>query len=162
VFTPADSADATPVIVVNQAFVRRYSPDDDPIGRQINSGGTRTIVGVVGDIQQKRSWGNAGPLVASEATYIPGAQTRDAYVKMGHAGFSPSWFVRLSAPKPGIAGEMQRAVQAIDPLLPFAKFRTLDEVRSETLAMQRAQASLLAVLAGLALLLAAVGLYGLM
>ena len=41
-------------IIVNQAFVRRHSPDEDPIGRQIVSGGvTRTIVGIVGDVQQK-------------------------------------------------------------------------------------------------------------
>jgi putative ABC transport system permease protein len=56
---------------------------------------------------------------------------------------------------------MQRAVDVIDPLLPFAKFRTLDDVRSEAVAKQRAQTVLLGALAGLALLLAAVGLYGL-
>jgi len=161
VFTAADSADAAPVVVVNQAFVLKFSPDEDPIGRQINAGGARTIVGVVGDIQQKRSWGNAGPMVAAEATYIPVAQTNDAFVKMVHTWFSPSWVVRRSGWKPGIAVEMQRAVQSVDPLLPFAKFRTLDDVRGETLAMQRAQAMLLSVLATLALLLAAVGLYGL-
>ena len=60
-----------------------------------------------------------------------------------------------------IASDMQRAVQSVDPLLPFAKFRTLDEVRGEAVATPRAQAILMAALAGLALLLAAVGLYGL-
>jgi ABC-type antimicrobial peptide transport system permease subunit len=80
---------------------------------------------------------------------------------MVHTWFSPSWVVRRSGWKPGIASEMQRAVQSVDPLLPFAKFRTLDDVRGETLAMQRAQAMLLSVLAALALVLAAVGLYGL-
>jgi ABC-type antimicrobial peptide transport system permease subunit len=56
---------------------------------------------------------------------------------------------------------MQKAVAAVDPLLPVAKFRTLDEVRGEAAATPRAQALLLGTLAGLALLLAAVGLYGL-
>ena len=56
---------------------------------------------------------------------------------------------------------MQRAVESVDPLLPFAKFRTIDEVRGEAVATPRAQALLLGTLAGLALLLAAVGLYGL-
>jgi ABC-type antimicrobial peptide transport system permease subunit len=56
---------------------------------------------------------------------------------------------------------MQRAVQSVDPLLPFAKFRTLDDVRGETLATQRAQALLSGSLALLAVLLAAIGLYGL-
>jgi predicted permease len=158
-----DSSTAPMVIVVNQAFVKRYSPDEDPIGRQISSGGVRTIVGVVGDIQQKAGWGSWGPLAPMPAAYIPAAQTTEAFLKMVHTWFAPSWFVRLSGPSDtaGIAAGMQRAVQAVDPLLPFAKFRTLDDVRSETLAQQRAQAVLLGSLAVLALLLAAVGLYGL-
>ena len=166
VVSAADSANAAPIMVVNQAFVKRYSPDEDAIGRQIktgDSGGVRTIVGVVGDIQQKAGWGNWGPLAPMPAAYIPAAQTSDAFVKMAHTWFAPSWFVRLSGrvDAAGGAAAMQRAVQSVDPLLPFAKFRTLDDVRGETLAMQRAQAVLLGSLALLALVLAAVGLYGL-
>jgi predicted permease len=161
-FTDADTADAAPVIVVNQAFVARSSPDQDPIGRQIAGGGvSRTIVGIVGDIQQKAGWGNFGPVAAVPASYIPAAQTNAAYLRMVHTWFSPSWFVRLRAPQPGIAAEMQRAVEPVDPLLPFAKFRTLDDVRSEAVATQRSQTVLLGALAVLALMLAAVGLYGL-
>ena len=156
------AASAAPVIVVNQAFVARSSPDQDPIGRQIAGGGVaRTIVGIVGDIQQKAGWGNFGPVAPVPASYIPAAQTNAAYLRMVHTWFSPSWFVRLRAPQPGIAAEMQRAVETVDPLLPFAKFRTLDDVRGEAVATQRAQTVLLGALAALALLLAAVGLYGL-
>ena len=161
-FTDADAAGAAPVAVVNQAFVARNSAGLDPIGRQlVVSGVARTIVGIVGDIQQKAGWGNFGPVAAMPASYIPAAQTNAAFLKMVHTWFAPSWFVRLRAPQEGIVGEMQRAVEAVDPLLPFAKFRTFDEVRGEAVAMQRAQAMLLGTLAGLALLLAAVGLYGL-
>jgi len=161
-FTDADTASAAPVIVVNQAFVARSSPDQDPIGRQIAGGGvSRTIVGIVGDIQQKAGWGNFGPVAPVPASYIPAAQTNAAYLRMVHTWFSPSWFVRLRAPQPGIAAEMQRAVEPVDPLLPFAKFRTLDDVRSEAVATQRSQTVLLGALAVLALMLAAVGLYGL-
>jgi ABC-type antimicrobial peptide transport system permease subunit len=80
-----------------------------------------------------------------------------------HTWFAPSWFFRVAGPADaaGFGAAMQRAVQSVDPLLPFAKFRTLDDVRGETLAMQRAQAMLLGSLAILALVLAAVGLYGL-
>src|SRR5205823_81983 len=60
-----------------------------------------------------------------------------------------------------VAPDMQRAVQSIDPMLSFAKFRTLDDVREEAVAAERAQAVLLGAFAALALLLAAVGLYGL-
>ncbi|HYM23169.1 MAG TPA: ADOP family duplicated permease [Vicinamibacterales bacterium] len=164
VFTDADSAAGAPVMVVNVAFVKRYSRDEDPIGRQIVGGGgapPRTIVGVVGDIQQKAGWGSFGPMAAMAAAYVPAAQTSDAFLKMVHSWFSPSWFVRLAGPQEGAAAEMQRAVQSVDPLLPFAKFRTLDDVRGETLATQSAQTTLLGTLAALALVLAAVGLYGL-
>ena len=186
VFTDADASGAMLVMVVNQAFVQRYSPDQEALGRQIASrSGPVTIVGIVGDVQQKRSFGNEGPVAAQPASYIPVAQTDASYLKIVHTWFSPSWFVRLHPPAlarmpasygeirrsafgakaegehPGIVNEMQRAVEAIDPLLPFAKFRTLDDVRSEAVATERAQTVLLTALAALALLLAAVGLYGL-
>src|SRR5438093_2125084 len=58
-FTASDTLSAAPVIIVNQAFVRRHSPDQNPIGRQLASSGTVfTIVGVAGDVQQKVSFGN--------------------------------------------------------------------------------------------------------
>jgi len=162
VFTEADASGAAPVMVVNQAFVARNSKDQDPIGRQVTSGGvSRTIVGIVGDIQQKAGWGNFGPVAAVPASYIPAAQTDDGMLKTVHAWFAPSWFVRLRGPHAGIVAAMSQAVEAVDPLMPFAKFRTIDDVRGEAIAMQRAQAVLLGALAGLALLLAAVGLYGL-
>jgi predicted permease len=162
VFTEADTASGRPVIVVNQAFVRKYSADVDPIGRQMGSPASpRTIVGVVGDIQQQAGWGSFGPLGTMAAAYIPAAQTSDAFLAMVHTWFSPNWVVRMAGPQQGVAAAMQHAVQSVDPLLPFAKFRTLEGVRGETVAKQRAQAVLLGSLATLALLLAAIGLYGL-
>jgi predicted permease len=161
-FTAQDGVSAAPVIVVNQAFVRRYSPDEDPIGRQIQSGGVaRTIVGVSGDVQQKVAFGNFGPVSAAPASYVPAAQVSNGFVAMVHTWFSPSWIVRLSGPQEGIAARMKQAVEAVDPLLPVASFQTLDDVRGLAVATPRAQAQLLVTLAGLALLLAAVGLYGL-
>ena len=161
-FTDGDTAAAAPVMIVNQTFVRRFSPDEDPIGRQVAGRPLpRTIIGVVGDIQQKAGFGNYGPVNTMPATYIPAAQTNDAFLKMVHTWFSPSWFARVSGPRQGIAADMQHAVASVDPLLPFAKFRTFDEVRAEAVQTQRAQTLLLTTLAALALLLAAVGLYGL-
>ena len=161
-FTSSDGPGAPPVIVVNQAFVRRHSPDEEPIGRQVQSGGVaRTIVGVVGDVQQKTSFGSSGPFRAAPASFVPASQISNGFVTMVHTWFSPSWIVRLSGPQEGIVAQMQQAVESVDPLLPVAKFRTLDDVRGEAVATPRAQALLLGTLAGLALLLAAVGLYGL-
>ena len=161
VFSDADNASAAGAIVVNHAFVKRYSPDQDPIGRQVVLSGTRTIVGIVGDIQQKAGWGDFGPVGAMPAAYVPAAQMSGGFFQMVHTWFSPSWIARTAGGQAGVAADMQRAVQRVDPQLPFAKFRTLDEVRGEAVAKQRAQATLLGSLAALALLLAAVGIYGL-
>ncbi len=162
VFATGDNASGAPVIVLNDAFVRRYSRDQDPIGRQMGQGRTvRTVIGIVGDIQQKAGWGNFGPVGAMPAAYIPASQYTDSGFKMVHTWFSPSWIVRTAATQAGIVADMQRAVEHVDSQLPFAKFRTLDDVRGEAVATERAQAILLGALAGLALVLAAVGIYGL-
>ncbi len=158
----SDTERSAAVIVVNQAFVNRYSRDEDPVGRQIASGGAvRTIVGVVGDVQQKVSFGNFGPIAPTPAGYVPAAQMSSAFFVQVHTWFSPSWIVRTSGPQEGIAAQLERAANTVDPLLPFAKIRTLDQVRHDAVATQRAQAILLGMLAALALVLAAVGLYGL-
>jgi len=159
-----DSSTSEPVIVVNQAFVHRYSPDEDPIGRQIAMGGPpRRVIGVVGDVQQKSSWDvrRLGPVNATPASYVPASQASDGMIKMVHAWFSPSWIVRSAVAAPEAGRAIERAVHTVDPLLPVARFRTIDEVRGEAVAAERAQSVLLGALAGLALLLAAVGLYGL-
>ena len=160
-FTVADAQTSAPVAVVNQAFAQRLSPDQDPLGRQMAGTAPRTIVGIVGDIQQKVTFGNFGPIAPTPAVYVPASQMPSAFFVLVHTFFSPSWIVRLSGPQEGIVAQMTKAVTEVDPLLPFAKIRTLDDVRGEAVATQRAQAILLGILAGLALVLAAVGLYGL-
>jgi predicted permease len=161
--TAADKAGASPVVVVNEAFVRRHVPREDPIGRQMAIGGeVRTVVGVVGDIQQKSSFGRYGPVAPNPASYVPVAQVSSESFKLWHTWFSPSWIVRTVRGTADAAAEMQRALHAFDPQLPFAKFRAVSDVRAEALAEQRAEAILFGSLSMLAIVLAAVGLYGLM
>lgn len=163
VFDAADRAGSASVVVVNRAFARRYSPRTDPVGRHVVllGGAAREIVGVVGDVQQVSNWGNGWePVAALPAAYVPASQFGEAFA-LAHTWLSPSWIVRTAGPVAGIAEAMQHAVRAIDPALPFNTFRTLDEVRADALATERAEAALLGALAGLAVLLAAVGLYGL-
>jgi len=162
VFTAADSRTAANVVVVNEAFVQRYSRHEDPVGRQMMVGGVaRTIVGVAGDILQRANFGNFGPVAAIPAAYVPASQVTDAMFSLVHTWFSPSWAVRSSGATPRLGAEMQRSLQAVDLQLPFAKFRTVDDLRGEAVAGQRAETILLGSLAGLAVLLAAIGLYGL-
>jgi len=163
VFTAADSSTAAPAMVVSEAFVKMYLRDDDPLGRHLDLGGgdRREIVGVVGDIQQKSGWGDGAPTAAMPDIYIPATQVEDKFMQLVHTWFSPSWIVRTAGPPEGIVGGMQRALESVDPQLPFAGFHSMEDVRYRALAQERFQAVLLGALAGLALLLAAVGIYGL-
>lgn len=121
----------------------------------------REIVGVVGDVQQKPGWGPSSPIAAIPAVYVPAAQSPAGLYRTAHTWFSPSWIVRTTAPQQGVIAWMQRAMEAIDPQLPFAGFRSMTDVQFRSLAFQRLQATLLGMLAALALALAAVGIYGL-
>jgi ABC-type antimicrobial peptide transport system permease subunit len=93
--------------------------------------------------------------------YIPAAQTGDKALQMLHTWFSPNWIVRTAGAPEGVISGMQRALESVDPRLPFAGFHSMEDVRSRALAEERFQAVLLGTLAGLALLLSAVGIYGL-
>jgi predicted permease len=161
-FTAADRAGTAQVVIVTQSFVRKYLRDQEPIGSHLSlNDRKREIVGIVGDVARASGWGGAGPLAALPATFIPAAQVPDAFLPLIHTWFSPSWIVRSRGPQRGIAAGIERAIQAVEPQLPIARFRDLDEVAAGTLALQRFQTTLLTTLAGLALLLAAVGVYGL-
>lgn len=143
---------------MNEAFVRKYLPQQDPIGSHIAVSDFPTvIVGVVGDVQQQPGWGSNSPLAALPAVYIPAAQTPESKLKLMHTWFSPSWIVRTTAPQQGVIAGMQHAIEQVDPQLPFAGFRSMADVQFRALAFQRLQATLLSMLAALALLLAAVG-----
>jgi predicted permease len=163
VFTAADSSTAAPAVVVSEAFVKMYMPGDNALGRHVDLGvgGGREIVGVVGDVQQKSGWGDGYPLAPMPDIYVPSTQVEDKFMQLVHGWFSPSWVVRSSGPAEGTIAEMQRALESVDPQLPFAGFHSMDDVRYRALAQERFQAVLLGALAGLALLLAAVGIYGL-
>ncbi|HTQ56970.1 MAG TPA: ABC transporter permease [Bryobacteraceae bacterium] len=162
-FTAADSSTSTQVAIVSEAFVRMYVREGNPLGLHLGGDGDRhEIVGVVGDIQQKSGWGEEyGPVAAMPDIYIPATQTDDKLLQLVHTWFSPSWIVRTSGAPEGIISGMQRALAAVDPQLPFAGFHSMGDVRYHALAQERLQAVLMGVLAGLALLLAAVGTYGL-
>jgi predicted permease len=163
-FSDNDNRDTAQVAIVSEAFVRMYLRGDDPLGRHLDFGGGdhREVIGVVGDIQQKSGWGEEfGPVAPMPAVYIPAAQTDDRFLQLVHTWFAPNWIVRASGPPEGIIAGMQRAVQAADPQLPFAGFHSMEDVRYRAFAQERFQAALLGSLAGLALLLSAVGIYGL-
>jgi predicted permease len=165
VFRDSDRADSLKVTVVNQAFVKHYLPTgQDAFGSQIQmmgGDGTYQIIGVVADVPQQNGWGESGPIAALPQMYVPADQMSDDSFQGVHTWFSPSWIVRTRATVPGLPDAMRRALEAFDPRLPFSAFHSMAEVRGQSLNQQRYQATLFSALAGLAILLAALGVYGL-
>ena len=163
-FTEADRTDSPPVAIVNEQFVQRYYKGQDVVGLHIRvAGGTREIVGVVGNARATSSGlgGDGAPTIVPFVVYVPASQTSGGMFKLVHTWFSPSWVVRSSGPITGLPGEIRQAVAAVDPLLPIAKMESMAAVQAASLAQQRFMMSVVVGLGLVALLLAALGIYGL-
>ena len=153
-FTDSDNPSAPPVVLVNDAFARRFFPKGDAIGRHIaldtESGASspwREIVGVVGNV---KNW--FGQPAFSPQVYVP-------YLQEPSAGMT--LVVRTKADPTAIAPAMRAAVWSVDKDQPLGNLTTMDQVieaRGE--AGDRLMGELLGIFAGLALILAAVGIYG--
>jgi predicted permease len=158
-----DSAHSTGIVVVSRAFAEKYLKGRNPLGHHVSLGGkAREIVGVTGDIQQHSGIsGGMGPIAIEPTVYVPVAQLNDGFVQMVHTWFSPKWAIRTSGPDARLTEQVRAALAAVDPLLPIARFRTVEEFAGQYTQGQRYLAALFSMLAGLALLLSAIGLYGL-
>jgi predicted permease len=161
-FTPGDRADSPPVVIVSDAFVRLYFKGENPLGRRIAvAGAEREIVGHAGDVQVRPGWGDNGPLSAMPLAYVPAGQVGDGLLRLVHGWFAPTFIVRTRTGAADAAATLRRAVDGVDPLLPFASVRPISDVRSASLAPQRFLTTLLAGLAAATILLAAIGMHGL-
>jgi putative ABC transport system permease protein len=152
-FTSADKLDSPPVVIVNRALAQRYWPNEEAIGKRIQiptatKAVWATIIGVVGDLHHR---GLDQPV--KPEWYVPLAQA--PYPSMILA-------VRSTQDPSSLTSAIRREVQAIDPTLPIAHLRTLNQVIADSVAPRRLAVMLLAIFAGVALVLASVGIYGVM
>jgi len=149
-FTDTD-ADGTPmVIVVNRAMARRYWPNQNPIGRRITTDNKTwySIVGVAGDVRQMGLRAESEPEV-----YMSYLQDPFQWPYL-------SLIVRTNSNPTKLFPSVEQVVWSVDKDQPLSNPITLDQVRSHSIAQPRMAALLLGLFAGAALLLAAVGLYG--
>jgi predicted permease len=158
-FSAGDQSDSQPVAIVNRMFAEKYFPGENPVGRTIDTG--TMIVGVVANTQISSGLNPIAPLQSEETMYIPATQLGPQILSMVHVWFQPSWIVRTAAPVEGLTAQMQRALSSADPGLPFSGFYRMSDLQAETLATQRIEVALLSAMAGLALLLSAVGIFAL-
>ena len=159
-FTASDTTLSEPVTIVNASFARRYLGSTDVIGRHLGRKAYK-IVGVVADVVKRPGLQQSVPLGSEPTFYLPAAQTNQGLVNIAHVWFQPSWLVRTKGPVTGLSQTMQQALAEVDPTLPFAGFHSLRDLQAQALMQQRVEVVLLGVLAGLALLLAMIGVYGL-
>lgn len=149
-----DDSKATNVTLVNAAFVRRYFPNENPIGKRIGfgckeeEGLCRAIVGVVGDIKQESLIADVVPEI-----YL-------SYKQMPMGGMT--LFVKTANEPLSMAGIIREQISIQDKDQPVYAVKTLEQILKESVAQTRAIMLLLTVFAGLALLLASVGIYGVM
>ncbi|HXL34335.1 MAG TPA: ABC transporter permease, partial [Gemmatimonadales bacterium] len=148
-FTSADRADSAPVAIVNSAFGRRFLSGGDPVGHRVEAGGARrTIVGETKDVLQMGRDASATPQVlvpASQAGYTPGAIA-----------------IRANLDPERLVEPVRRAIREVDADAADARVFTLESELAKSAAPQRESALLLGAFATVALVLAAVGLAGVM
>jgi putative ABC transport system permease protein len=151
-FTGADKEGAPPVTIINQALAKRYWPNEEALGKRIQISAGKavwsTIVGIVGDLHHR---GLDQPVQP------------EYYVPLAQAPYGSMILTIRSAQDPrGLTNAIRREVQAIDAAQPIAHVRTFDQVIADSIAPKRLSVLLLGVFAVVALVLAAVGIYGVM
>jgi putative ABC transport system permease protein len=152
-FSERDDSKAPGVVVVNEAFVHKYFPNEDALGKHItaslsNSGtpAPREIIAVVGNVKNRSLDVEDAP-----AYYIPSTQ-----LNFG----SMAVCLRTGNEPHSVASAVRNVVSSMDPDLPVYDIKTMEEYLSTSVATQRFNAMLLEAFAGLALVLTAIGLYG--
>jgi predicted permease len=148
-FNDGDTATSTRVVVIDELLAARRFPGVDPIGRQLNFGSPRnyTIIGVAGTVNQ----GDLARAVPEERIYFTVAQIAQSIMGI---------VVKTAVEPASIAPQLRAAVQAVDPEQAISEVRPLDEWRARALQPRRTPALLLALFGAVALLLAAIGIYG--
>ena len=155
-FTERDNKTAPPVIIVNQAFAKKFFPGEDPIGKRIKPGistnsdkpAMREIVGVVSDVRNRN--------LSSELRagyFIPAPQMPFNQMTL---------IVRTGNDPHSLITAVQNEVHAMDQEVPVFNIKTMEEYISATVATPRFNTTLLVIFAGVALILTIVGLYGVM
>jgi predicted permease len=155
-FTEQDDERAPGVVIISESMARRFWPGEDAIGKRLKWGAAQstnpwlTIVGVVGDVKQGAIDAETMP-----HSYQPLPQGGDAISFLGAQAV-----VRAEMNPTSITSALRGALQSIDPNVPLVNIRTMDDVVAQSNAPRRFTMFLLAIFAGAALFLAAIGIYG--
>ena len=166
VLTEQDDAAAPGVAVINQAMARRYWPNGDPLRDRILIGagagpafaeGARQVIGIVGDTHDNGPNSDPTPMM-----YIPVAQMPDLETALNSRVAPLYWFVRSEPDPRTLIAPISTALREASGGLPIAHIRTMEELEATNIARQRLNMLLLLIFGGAGLLMAAIGVYGVM
>ncbi len=153
VFTDQDRSNTTLVALIDETLAREYWPNQDPVGQHMRNGGPNTpwatIVGVVGHTKNSDLAGD----VVKGRYYYPLLQQSFAFPLV-------TFLARTESDPAHLSGPLRDAVRAVDPSLAVSRIKLLSDMVSASLASRRFVVTLLGIFAGLALLMAVIGLYG--
>jgi len=165
-FTEHDIGQSARVVIINQTMAKKYWPKQDPIGSRITIGKglgpdfdepAREIVGIAGNVREH------GLTDADQGVmYVPDGQVSNGLTQLANKVLPLSWIVRTSMEPKALTAAIQHEFLAFDGQLPVSKIRTMEQVIAESTARQNFNMLLLTIFAATALLLAAIGIYGLM
>lgn len=164
-FTEREGVGATPVVIINQAMAKQYWPKSDPLSdklwigkgvmREFAAETPRQIIGVVGDVRPAL---NVPP---QPIMYVPTAQVPDLANALNLRLTPIAWVLRTRGDPASMSVPVQEQLRQITGL-PVSEVRTMDDVIARSISRQRFNMLLMSVFGGAALLLAAIGIYGLM
>ena len=165
-FTDQDDAVAPGVVLINEAFARQFFKDKEPVGERLMIGAgvmkelsmerERQIIGVVSDVRDGGLNNEPGPHM-----YVPNAQVPDALNALNVRITPIAWVVRTQGDPYGVSNAVQEQLRQVSGL-PVSSIRSMEEVVSRSISRQRFNVMLMSVFGASALLLAAIGIYGLM
>jgi predicted permease len=166
VFTDQDNGAAEHVVVINEAMAKKFWPKNDALGARITIGKgvgpefeepPRQIIGVVGDVRQSGLSQPSNPIM-----YVPITQVNDGIMALNNRIIPMTWVVRTKLPPFSLSADIQRQLRDSSSGLPVAHIRSMQQVVGESTARNDFYMTLLSIFAGVALVLASIGVYGLM
>jgi predicted permease len=165
-FDERDTTGSAPVVLINEAMAKQHWPKEDPVGQRIVVGRglgkefeepARQIVGVVADAREESIQQAPQPLM-----YIPMGQTTDGLIRLSNAVLPMSFLVKTVGRPQELVLAVEKEIRALDGQLALARVRSMEQVLADATARHNFNMQLLGIFASVAMVLAAVGIYGLM
>jgi len=165
-FSETETGASSRVVIINDAMAKKYWPKEDALGQMIVIGKglgpqfeepPRQVVGIVGNVREN-GLGNADVGVM----YVPQSQMTEGLTALANSVIPLSWCVRTTSDPSSFRVAIERELHGVDGLMPISRERLMTEVLSGASARQNFNMVLLTIFAGVALMLAAIGIYGLM